>query len=160
MHLTTYTDYSLRVLIRLALRPGELATIAGIARSYDISEHHLMKVVHQLGVAGYIDTVRGHGGGIRLAREPAKINLGEVVRRSEPDFALAECFRASGRCGIQPSCVLSGILGEALTAFLAVLDRYTLADLLGEPERLARLLKVSSARSPAVKSERSRTARH
>jgi Rrf2 family nitric oxide-sensitive transcriptional repressor len=93
MRLTAYTDYSLRVLMRLALRPQELTTIADIARAYRISEHHLMKVVHQLGRAGYIETVRGRGGGLRLARDPTAIWLGDVVRRTEPDLDLVECFR-------------------------------------------------------------------
>src|SRR5512142_282347 len=104
MRLTAYTDYSLRVLIRLALRPGQLVTIAEIARSYDISEQHLMKVVHQLGVAGYIETVRGHGGGMRLARKPAEIVIGDVVRHTEPDLCLVECFRAPHSCVIAPAC--------------------------------------------------------
>jgi Rrf2 family transcriptional regulator, nitric oxide-sensitive transcriptional repressor len=139
MRLTNYTDYSLRVLIRLALRPGELATIADIAKAYNISEHHLMKVVHQLGVAGFIETVRGHGGGMRLARSAGDIVVGDVVRRMEPDFGLVACFR-NEPCAISPACTLSGVLDEALAAYMAVLDRYTLADLLKKPRQLTALL--------------------
>ncbi len=142
MHLTTYTDYSLRVLMRLALRPRELTTIAEIAHVYRISEHHLMKVVHQLGLAGFIETIRGRGGGIRLARKAADITVGEVVRRMEPDLGLVACFRANEPCTISPACALSPVLGEALDAFLSVLDRYTLADLISQPRQLSRLLQL------------------
>jgi len=148
MHLTTYTDYALRVLIALALSPQKLITIADLAGAYGISEHHLMKVVHQLGRAGYLETVRGHGGGIRLKKAPAEIGLGEVVRQTEPDLALVECFRGSGRCAIQPACTLSGVLGEALRAFLGVLDQYTLADLANKPQALGALLKIRPAAHP------------
>ncbi len=142
MHLTTYTDYSLRVLMRLALTPRELTTIAEIAEVYGISEHHLMKVVHQLGLAGYIETIRGRGGGLRLARKATDITVGEVIRRMEPDLGLVACFRANEHCSISPACALSPVLGEALDAFLAVLDRYTLADLISRPKHLSQLLKV------------------
>lgn len=145
MHLTTYTDYSLRVLMRLALTPGRLVTIAEIADAYGISEPHLMKVVHQLGVVGYIETVRGRGGGMRLTRKAAKINLGEVVRRMEPDFNLVACFRTDERCTISSVCTLAGVLSDALEAFLTVLDRYTLADIVDKPRQLSRLLKAPLA---------------
>jgi Rrf2 family nitric oxide-sensitive transcriptional repressor len=143
--LTTYTDYALRVLIRLALRPDDLTTISEIAQAYGISEHHLMKVVHQLGTAGYIETVRGHGGGLRLAQKPPDIIVGHVVRLTEPDLGLVECFRTPGVCAIEPACVLSKALGEALSAFLHVLDGYTLADLIEKPAILAGLLKMPGA---------------
>jgi Rrf2 family protein len=94
MRLTTYTDYTLRVLVRLAVRPRALTTIAEIASSYGISENHLTKVVHKLGVAGYIETVRGRNGGIRLLKKPGEINIGEIVRRAEPDFELVPCFQS------------------------------------------------------------------
>jgi Rrf2 family nitric oxide-sensitive transcriptional repressor len=142
MRLTAYTDYSLRVLMRLALRPDELVTISEIAGAYRISEHHLMKVVHQLGVAGYIETVRGHGGGMRLAKKPTEIGVGEVVRLTEPDLGLVECFRTPHSCAIESVCVLSGVLGEALEAFLDVLDRHTLGDLVARRGPLANLLNV------------------
>ena len=150
MRLTTYTDYSFRVLMRLALHPDDLVTIADIARVYRISEHHLMKVVHQLGIAGYIETVRGHGGGLRLARAPEEIKIGEVVRRTEPDFGLVACFRKDESCVIAPACTLSRVLDEALEAFLAVLDRYTLADLLEKRASLASLLAVAPLRPGKV----------
>jgi len=148
MRLTTYTDYSLRVLTRLALQPEELVTIAEIARAYGISEHHLMKVVHQLGIAGYVETVRGHGGGMRLAKPAAEIVVGDVVRRTEPDFGLVDCFRTSGSCVIEPACALSGLLGEALGAFLDVLDRHTLADLVAKRAPLMMLLDPTAKTAP------------
>ena len=142
MRLTTYTDYALRVLIRLAAQPQHLTTIADIAESYGISENHLMKVVHQLGLAGYIETVRGRNGGIRLLKKPGEINAGEIVRRMEPDFYLVTCFNPSGGCVIKPACILKDALGQARDAFLAVLDRYTLADLVTPRRELATLLDV------------------
>jgi Rrf2 family nitric oxide-sensitive transcriptional repressor len=141
MRLTIYTDYTLRVLIQLAVRPHDLTTIAEIADSYGISENHLMKVVHQLGVAGYIETVRGRNGGIRLLKRPDDINIGEIVRRMEPDFDLVPCFNASDACVIEPACVLKDALGEARDAFLAALERHTLADLVAPRRKLAALLK-------------------
>jgi Rrf2 family nitric oxide-sensitive transcriptional repressor len=142
MRLTTYTDYTLRVLIRLAVRPHQLTTIADIAESYGISENHLTKVVHQLGIAGYIETVRGRNGGIRLLKEPREINVGEIVRRTEPDFDLVPCFNTSDACVIEPACILKGVLDQARGAFLAVLDRCTLADLVRPQRKLATLLNL------------------
>jgi Rrf2 family nitric oxide-sensitive transcriptional repressor len=146
VRLTTYTDYSLRVLIRLALRPQTLATIAEIAQVYGISEHHLMKVVHQLGLAGYVQTVRGRGGGLRLAKNPHEINVGEVVRRMEPDLGLVACFREAEVCTIESACVLAGALKQALAAFMQVLDSYTLADLIKKRSQLSVLLKIKPSR--------------
>ncbi len=143
MRLTVRTDYSLRVLMYAGLAPERLATIAEMATAYGVSQNHLMAVVHRLGTLGYLETVRGKGGGVRLARPPEAINLGEVVRRVETDMALVECFATagtSGQCPITPACALRGVLGEALDAFLAVLDRYTLADLLGPRRALCELL--------------------
>lgn len=158
MRLTTYTDYSLRVLLHLAVYAQPLTTIAAIAASYGISEYHLMKVVHQLGVNGYIVTVRGHGGGTRLARAPQEINIGDVVRRMEPDFRMVACFGDTEPCVIAPACVLARVLDEALAAFLAVLDRYTLADLLERRAAIASLLRFPRlpARVPASGTERPR----
>lgn len=147
MHLTLQTDYSLRLLMRLALHPAELATTREIARIYRISEHHLTKVAHQLGLAGYVETVRGHGGGLRLAKPPSEINIGDVIRRTEPDFHLVGCLREPGTCVIEPACVLSGILSEALDAFLTVLGQYTLADLAATPRPLAALLSSALPQS-------------
>ena len=134
MRLTAYTDYALRVLIRLALQPQRLTTIADIAKGYGISENHLMKVVHQLGVAGLIDTVRGRNGGLRLRKSPAAISVGQVVRLMEPDMDIVPCF--------EPACPFKGVLGEARDAFLAALDRYTLADLAKPRRRLSALFPV------------------
>src|ERR1700761_7282470 len=126
MRLTRYTDYAMRVLIHLGAREDELSSIAGIARAYGISQNHLMKVVQDLGKAGYVATQRGRGGGIRLARPAAEINLGAVVRHSEEGFQLVDC----DDCLIAPACSLPRVLNEAVGAFLAVLDQYTLEDIL------------------------------
>ena len=142
MRLTAHTDYSLRVLMRLALRPRALDTIAEIASAYAISEHHLMKVVHELGLAGYVETVRGRGGGLRLAKKAADISVGEVVRKMEPDLGLVACFRKDESCTISSACVLASVLDEALQGFLGVLDRYTLADLVSRPKQLLQLLRI------------------
>ncbi|HSN19704.1 MAG TPA: Rrf2 family transcriptional regulator [Usitatibacter sp.] len=140
MRLTTFSDYALRVLIYLGVREGEVCTVAGIAGAYGISANHLMKVVHHLGQHGYVETLRGKGGGMRLAREPARINLGELVRGTE-EQRIVECFdSASSACRIESACALRGILGEALEAFFTVLDRHTLADLLQPSRKLARIL--------------------
>jgi Rrf2 family nitric oxide-sensitive transcriptional repressor len=148
MRLTLYTDYSLRVLMYLGLKRDGLATIAEVSESYGISRNHLMKIVHQLGLLGYVETVRGKGGGIRLARPAGAINLGEVVRRMEEDLALVQCFDpVAAKCRIESACVLRAVLGEALGAFLAVLDRYTLADLIERPRALSRLLATGNARA-------------
>jgi Rrf2 family nitric oxide-sensitive transcriptional repressor len=131
VQLTRFTDYSLRVLIYLGTRPDAQATVAAIAAEHAISRHHLTRVVHQLGLKGYIETVRGKGGGFRLARSPQLIRIGDVVRHMETGFELAECFRPSeSRCRLLPACALKPVLAEAGRAFLANLDRYTLADLL------------------------------
>ncbi len=141
MRLTTFSDYSLRVLIYLGTTPERLATIDQVAEAYGISANHLMKVVHHLGRLGCIETVRGKGGGMRLARPPAEINVGEIVRASEDSLALVECFEeGGGDCRISRSCVLKQALGEALQAFLKVLDGYTLADLLAPARPLTRVL--------------------
>ena len=141
MRLTVYTDFSLRVLMFLALRGDGLATIAEIAKAYGISKNHLMKVAHQLGLAGYVETVRGKGGGLRLARRPQDIVLGEVVRRTEPDMALVSCLAPDdASCAIYPSCVLRGVLSDAGDAFLSVLDKHTLADVVRPRAPLQKLL--------------------
>lgn len=129
MRLTTFSDYTLRTLMFLAVR-GQ-STIAEISNLYGISETHLTKVIHQLGLAGDIETTRGRNGGIRLAKSPAHIAVGDVVRRTE-DLALVTCFHG-GACLISPACVLQAALKEAMAAFLAVLDRYTIADLASSP---------------------------
>lgn len=140
MRLSTFSDYSLRVLMYLGADADRLATIAEIARAHDISENHLMKVVQQLARTGLIESVRGKGGGIRLAREPQDIVLGDVVRLTETDFALAECLGDGCTCRIQAPCRLRTILGEAVAALFLVLDGYTLADLLGNRDDLNRAI--------------------
>jgi Rrf2 family nitric oxide-sensitive transcriptional repressor len=150
MRLTSFTDYTLRTLIYLAVRPEKLVTIADIAGAYDISANHLMKVVHQLALAGDVATVRGQRGGLRLARAPEAINIGEVLRRTEPDLELVACFGETQRCIIQEGCVLQHALGDALQAFMTVLDAYTLADLVQPRQMLAGLLAIAPHSEPRV----------
>ncbi|PCI62706.1 MAG: Rrf2 family transcriptional regulator [Kordiimonadales bacterium] len=147
MRLTLQTDYSLRVLMLLGVTGDRLVTIKEISETYDISKNHLMKVVHHLSVLGYLDTVRGKNGGMRLGREPSEVGIGALVRQTEPDMALVQCFPGGtkGGCRLETGCQLNGVLGEALAAFLAVLDKYTLADLLAQPALLSGLLGVSVA---------------
>ncbi|PHK94311.1 Rrf2 family transcriptional regulator [Pseudoroseomonas rhizosphaerae] len=161
MRLTLYTDYALRTLIYLGLRPGRRVSIREIAAAYRISENHLVKVVHHLGQGGFIETSRGKGGGLRLARAPEEIGVGEVVRFTEEDMALVACFQPGNRgggdaagegsgggmeggigsgiggraCLLANACQAQLVLGEALAAFMAVLDGRTLRDLLGGPRR-------------------------
>lgn len=151
MRLTTFSDYSLRVLIFLGVHDESLATVGQIAQAYGISANHLTKVVHFLAQTGYIETTRGKGGGMRLRRAPEKINLGELMRRTEDNQHLVECFdRQASACRIESSCVLSGLLARALEAFFRSLDAYTLADLLVPKARLAKILVLSDRRtSPA-----------
>ena len=131
MRLTQYTDYALRVLIYCGLHRRSRTTIREIGVAYGISKNHLTKIVHELGRLGYLETLRGKRGGLRLARSPAEIRLGQLIATLEPDLALVECFEAGGcACRIAGDCRLQAILAEALAAFVATLDRYTLADLL------------------------------
>jgi Rrf2 family nitric oxide-sensitive transcriptional repressor len=134
MRLTAMTDYALRLLMYVAQRPDRLCTIAEVAQAHAVSEAHLMKVTHQLGRQGWVETVRGKGGGMRLARPAREINLGAVVRGIEPDFALVECATAGNRCVLTAQCRLAGVLGDALHAFMARLDGVTLADLLPQTD--------------------------
>lgn len=153
MRLSAFSDYSLRVLMYLGVQTDRLATIAEIAAAHDISKSRLMKVVHQLGRGGYIETVRGKGGGLRLARQPSDIVVGEVIRHTENDFTLAECFADKSTCRIQGACCLPAILNEALKAMFLVLDGYTLADLLRTPGGVMPLagcdLSVGQGKMPA-----------
>ncbi len=144
MRLTMYTDFSLRVLIYLGTKePEKLTTIQEISDAYDISKNHLTKVTFELGKAGFIQTVRGRGGGIRLADLPQNINVGTVIRQMEDDFHLVECFNsATNRCPISSICGLRGALGKALNAYLSVLDEYTLEDLMFNREGLREILKT------------------
>ena len=148
MRLTLHTDYALRLLMLLAVDVDELHTIEEVARRYGISRNHLMKVTQTLTQGGYIQSVRGRGGGIRLGRPAAQINLGAVVRTTEDGFALVECFdRARNTCVIASACGLRGPLDEALHAFLAVLDRYSLADIVGNPSALRRMRYLLAGRA-------------
>lgn len=135
MRITGYTDYAFRVLIYMTVQGDRLATIQEVADRYQISKNHLMKVVHQLTRMGYLDSIRGKKGGIRLRMAPADVNLGGLVREMEPDLNLVECFGPDNACVISPVCSLKGVLGEALDAFLATLDRYTLADIVPGEDR-------------------------
>ena len=142
MRLTTFTDYTLRVLMYLAIEPSRLATIPEIACAYGISENHLMKVVYRLARSGLIDSVRGKGGGIRLAQTPASIRLGQVVLASEGDAIIAECLsEKNNNCCITPACKLSSILAHAFEGFYEALDAYSLADLVNDPQQLGPLLR-------------------
>lgn len=134
MRLTLYTDYSLRVLLYLSSNPNRLVTITELADFYDISRNHLVKVVHELGLSGYIQTVRGKHGGIRLAKPADQIGIGEIVRKTEPDLNLLECFDPSvDKCRITQTCKLKGVLFQARRDFMQELDRHTLADLSKSP---------------------------
>lgn len=145
MRLTQYTDYSLRVLIYLGLRPERRCTIREISEAYDISRNHLMKVVQQLAAEGYVESTRGVGGGLMLAHPPDHLGVGDVVRAMEPDLGLVECMRPTNECVITGACRLYGMLNEARDAFLEVLDNYTLADIL-EPQLVPRLSKMLGIR--------------
>jgi Rrf2 family nitric oxide-sensitive transcriptional repressor len=136
VRLTDHTDYALRVLLYLGAHRERLATTGEVATSQGIPRHHLTKIVHQLGRAGFVDAVRGRSGGIRLARQPGDITLGDVVRRTEPDFATAACLDGRGGCALAAACTLRAPLCRATADFLTALDRVTLASLLdGAPAR-------------------------
>lgn len=140
MHLTTFSDYSMRVLMYLALQQEQRVTIADIAQRYQISDNHLTKVVHFLARAGYVRTIRGKGGGLKLNRSVEAINLGEVLRRTEGDEGLLPCVNGEGDCCLIPVCRLTGILRESQQAMYQVLDKYTLADLLVDKAPLRQVL--------------------
>ncbi|WP_333974789.1 Rrf2 family transcriptional regulator [Burkholderia cepacia] len=145
MRLTDYTDYSLRVMLYLAVRGEGLATIQEISDAYGISKNHLMKVVQQLGELGWVDTVRGRNGGLRLFPESLQLTVGEVVRATESDFALVGCFSAEGEsrgCVIEPQCRLKGVLAAARDAFFAELDRHMLGELVEPAAPLMALLGI------------------
>lgn len=134
MRLTLKTDYALRTLMYLGQQRGRLTSIASVAEFYGISENHLVKVVHELGRKGFIETLRGKGGGIRLLRQPSDIIIGDVVRAMEDDMALVACFgpqEPERACLLTDSCSLQGLLHQALRAFMATLDAHSLADMLG-----------------------------
>jgi Rrf2 family nitric oxide-sensitive transcriptional repressor len=142
MRLTQLSDYSLRVLMYLGARPNRLATIQEIASAYGISDNHLMKVVHRLAQHGFVETVRGRGGGLRLKGQAGDIRLGAVVRAVEEDFRLVECFGSDDTCRITNVCRLRRVLHGALNAFMAYLDEWTLADLVQKPKALVDVLAI------------------
>lgn len=143
MRLTAFTDYCLRVLIYVGSKQEGLSTITEISESYSISRNHLMKVVYRLGQLGYLETVRGKNGGLRLGCRPEAVPLGRLIEQTEEDWTLVECFEPGNRnCRIGSVCVLRDAFGEALDAFLSTLNRYTLADLLEPQTQLKRLLHI------------------
>jgi Rrf2 family transcriptional regulator, nitric oxide-sensitive transcriptional repressor len=145
MHLTRHADYTMRLLIHLAVQPEESATIEQIAQRYGISRHHLTKVAHRAVQAGYVTGVRGRSGGLKLARKPTDICVGEVLRTVE-DWRIVECFEAeSNGCVVAGGCGLQPILKESLEAWFAVLDRYSLADVVGRKSVLVQLLGWEAA---------------
>jgi Rrf2 family transcriptional regulator, nitric oxide-sensitive transcriptional repressor len=146
MRLTQHTDYALRVLIYAGLKHDALSTTPEIVRHFDIAKSHLMKVVHRLAQKGYLQTIRGKKGGMRLARAPSEINIGAVVRDMEQELGVLGCLQnIEGYCRIEECCRLREALREATQAFLATLDRYTIADLMQPRRRLARLLQIDGA---------------
>lgn len=143
MRVSTYSDYALRVLMQAALRRPARITVDEVADAFGISRHHLVKVVHDLGQHGYLATWRGIGGGFTLALPPEKIRVGDIVRLGEESETVIDCKdRLGRRCQIFPACRLKGVLDEAAAAFFAVLDSYTLNDLLGQASTLAKLLQI------------------
>lgn len=150
MQLTRYSDYALRVLLYLAAREGRLCSIAEIASAYRISHNHLMKVMNDLGRAGYVASVRGRAGGFRLGRPATDIRIGALLRHTEDDFDLVDC----PRCALSEGCGLSSVLDEAMAAFFAVLDACTLAELMERGEgfraRILSLERMPAAPSPPV----------
>ncbi|MDL2405827.1 Rrf2 family transcriptional regulator [Rhizobium calliandrae] len=145
MRLTVYSDYALRMMMYLGLNTGKLSTISEISAAYDISRAHLMKITHELGQKGLIETVRGRQGGMRLAKDAAEIGVGAIVRACEPDFAIVPCMELNAGivCAIQPACVLKRALSSASAAFLDVLDGYTLSDLLRPSVPLRQMLGIT-----------------
>ena len=142
MRLTVFTDYALRVLMYLALEPDRRVRIRDVAEAYGISRNHLMKVVNKLTRAELVEASRGVNGGLILARDAADISVGEVVRKCEDEIALVECFRKDNQCVITPECELKRVFGEAQDAFLEVLDRYTVSDLIIMRPQLRRRLRI------------------
>ncbi|WP_321166239.1 Rrf2 family transcriptional regulator [Ensifer adhaerens] len=143
--MTLHTDYALRMLIYVAARQNGVCTVNDVAKAYGLSRNHLLKVAQTLRDLGLVETTRGRAGGIRLAKPPAEIAIGALVRATEEDFSLAECMQANGRaCAISPACRLKGMLHEALAAFLTVLDKYTLADIIQNKAVLGSLLRIDA----------------
>ncbi len=145
MQLTRHTDYSLRVLIYLGMKADGWATVTELANFYTISRNHLVKVVHHLAQQQLIVTQRGKNGGMRLARLPEHIKIGDVVRVTEPNFYLAECFESNNKnCVLLPGCALKSILNAANTAFLAALNHYSILDAMVQPENVCQVINIHS----------------
>lgn len=159
MHITQHTDYALRVLIYLAANTDRLVTIAEVSQRFDISRSHLMKVANQLVREGFVDGLRGKGGGLRLARPAEQIAVGAVVRRMERGMELVECFGHDSNCLLTSNCKLKGVLGTALEAFLKSLDRVSVADVLEAPQRELLHLAKHDVPPPPPKGARARGAR-
>lgn len=136
MRLTQHTDYAYRMLIHAAVHAPELTTVGAVAQDFGLSATHLNKVAQTLAAHGYLQTVRGRSGGLRLAREPKSIRLGQVARVTEPDFQIVPCMAPDGDCPIYDPCVLKNVLAKALNGFIAELDKWTLADLVKERKPL------------------------
>lgn len=134
MRLTSFSDYALRMLMFAASRSGQPFTIESAARAFGVSRPHLNKVANTLTRGGFLTAMRGRSGGLLLARPPASIRIGDVVRLTEPDFAVVECYATGNQCVLTGACKLSGMMGEAISAFQAALDRYTLADIILSPD--------------------------
>lgn len=150
MQLNGFTDYALRVLIYAAVHRHQRCLTAEVATAFGLSRHHIVKVVNELQHLGYLETTRGRAGGFRLARAPHLIRVGEVVRHTEGSLAVVECFdRETNTCPLTRACGLKGALAEAFDAFFAVLDRYTLADLVAEPRWVARVATLTPRASQA-----------
>lgn len=164
MRLAEYTDYTLRVLMYCASNPERLVTIAEIAEAHGVSKNHLMKIVNDLARQGVLETLRGRGGGLRLVKKPSEIRVGDVVRASETDFRLVECFdAATNTCGLAKTCRMKNLLGSALEAYFRELDAATLADIVGPPAAPQRkgagvVIPIKTARSapPARRQRRAR----
>ncbi|MBL8223812.1 MAG: Rrf2 family transcriptional regulator [Chromatiales bacterium] len=143
MRLTQFTDYTLRVLMYLAADPDHRVTIQDIAQAYGISRNHLMKVVNHLARTGVVEASRGKGGGLRLARPPSRIGVGEVIRAAEGEAPIVECFADPRACRLTPACRLAGVLHEAFAGLYRELDRTTLADLVSPAEPVRKLLRMA-----------------
>lgn len=145
MEVSMHADYGFRVMMYLALSDHKLVQISLISDAYGISEHHLVKVIQRLTKLGYVQAIRGRNGGVRLAMAPDKINLGRVFRQMEPSLRLLECFNlATNTCPIVKFCSLSQVFGEALEAYLKVLDRKTLASILVKKQPLRKILNIAA----------------
>lgn len=142
MRMMLHTDYALRILIMLGVSEGRPVTVQQVADSYELSRNHLLKVALNLRNMGLITATRGRSGGIALARLPEDINIGAVVRATENDLAPVECMKTGGTCLLSPSCRLKGVVREALEAYFGVFDKYSLADLIQNKDRLGAMLQI------------------